>query len=52
MLMHIGDRAKHSKNATNIDGVLWFASEIFPIIKEEIPLAEFYIVGSNPTKEV
>lgn len=36
----------------NIDGVVWFAKEIFPLIKGEIPEIEFYIVGSNPTEEV
>ena len=36
----------------NIDGVVWFAKEILPLIKKEIPAIQFYIVGSNPTKEV
>lgn len=36
----------------NTDGVKWFVSEVFPLIKREIPLAKFYIVGSRPTKEV
>jgi polysaccharide biosynthesis protein PslH len=36
----------------NVDGVLWFSKEIFPKIKEEVPDAEFYIVGSNPTEAV
>ena len=36
----------------NIDGVVWFAKEIFPFVKKEIPGVQFYIVGSNPTKEV
>jgi sugar transferase (PEP-CTERM/EpsH1 system associated) len=36
----------------NIDGVVWFAKEILPLIKKEIPEIQFFIVGSNPTKEV
>jgi len=36
----------------NIDGVVWFAKEVLPLIKKEIPEVQFYIVGSNPTKEV
>jgi sugar transferase (PEP-CTERM/EpsH1 system associated) len=36
----------------NIDGVVWFAIEILPLIKKEIPEIQFFIVGSNPTKEV
>jgi glycosyltransferase involved in cell wall biosynthesis len=36
----------------NVDGVVWFAKEILPSIKKEIPEIRFYIVGSNPTKEV
>jgi len=36
----------------NVDGVIWFSKEILPLIKEEIPEIRFYIVGSNPTKEV
>jgi sugar transferase (PEP-CTERM/EpsH1 system associated) len=36
----------------NIDGVVWFTKEILPLIRKEIPVIQFYIVGSNPTKEV
>jgi sugar transferase (PEP-CTERM/EpsH1 system associated) len=36
----------------NIDGVIWFSREIFPLIKKEIPEVQFYIVGSNPSKEI
>jgi glycosyltransferase involved in cell wall biosynthesis len=36
----------------NVDGVVWFTKEILPLIKKEIPAIQFYIVGSNPTKEV
>ena len=36
----------------NVDGVVWFTKEILPLIKKQIPAIQFYIVGSNPTKEV
>lgn len=36
----------------NEDGVKWFCDQIFPIIKAEFPLAEFYIVGNRPTNLV
>jgi len=36
----------------NIDAVVWFAHEIFPKIKNEIPETEFVIVGQKPTQAV
>jgi sugar transferase (PEP-CTERM/EpsH1 system associated) len=36
----------------NVDGVLYFAKEIFPAIRKEVPRAEFRIVGSNPSRVV
>jgi glycosyltransferase involved in cell wall biosynthesis len=36
----------------NIDGMVWFTKEVLPLIKREIPNVQFFIVGSNPTKEV
>jgi glycosyltransferase involved in cell wall biosynthesis len=35
----------------NADAVLWFAREIFPLIREQIPV-NFYIVGSKVTDEI
>ncbi|MGD9826194.1 TIGR03087 family PEP-CTERM/XrtA system glycosyltransferase [Desulfobacter sp.] len=32
----------------NVDGALWFANHIWPLIKKQIPDALFFIVGSNP----
>ncbi len=32
----------------NVEGILWFLSDIWPLIKTEIPVAKFYIVGKNP----
>jgi len=36
----------------NVDAILWFVNNIFPIIRKKIPDLKLYIVGSKPTKEV
>jgi sugar transferase (PEP-CTERM/EpsH1 system associated) len=36
----------------NIDAVLWFASEVWPLVRAERPHSRFYIVGRNPAPEV
>ena len=36
----------------NVDGCQWFASEIFPLVRRDVPDARFTIVGSKPTAEV
>ena len=36
----------------NVDGVLYFAQEVFPLIRQKMPKAVFRIIGSNPTREV
>ena len=36
----------------NIEAVTWFAREVFPAIRAELPNALFYIVGAKPTQEV
>ncbi len=36
----------------NVDGVLYFYREIFPLIKKEIPGVKFYIVGRNPAEQI
>lgn len=36
----------------NVDAVLWFAKEIFPQILECYPDMVWYVIGSNPTKEI
>lgn len=36
----------------NEDAVLYFCNHIFPIIKAELPVAIFYIVGSKPSEKV
>jgi glycosyltransferase involved in cell wall biosynthesis len=35
----------------NVDAVLYFVQQIFPLIKARIPGVKFYIVGSNPPQE-
>jgi glycosyltransferase involved in cell wall biosynthesis len=36
----------------NIDGVLWFAHEVLPLIRRDEPDAPFYIIGARPPAEV
>ena len=36
----------------NVEGVLWFAREVMPLIVRETPEAHFTIVGKNPPPEV
>jgi len=36
----------------NVDAVIWFASHIWPLIRREVPVARFAIVGREPAAEV
>jgi glycosyltransferase involved in cell wall biosynthesis len=36
----------------NIDGVLWFIREVWPLIREKKPDAQFDVVGSRPPQEI
>lgn len=36
----------------NVDAVTWFASELLPTLRERVPEAMFYIVGSRPDASV
>ncbi|MEO6458480.1 MAG: glycosyltransferase family 4 protein [Chloroflexia bacterium] len=36
----------------NVDAVLWFAGNVWPLIKTERPGARFFIVGRNPSPQV
>ena len=36
----------------NVDAVLWFAAEVWPLIRAERPESRFYIVGRSPAPEV
>lgn len=36
----------------NVDAVVWFAEEVWPRIRAQLPAAQFWIVGSNPSVTV
>ncbi|MFX0196254.1 MAG: glycosyltransferase [Candidatus Hodarchaeota archaeon] len=36
----------------NVDAVLYFYNDIFPLIRSEIPQVELLVVGADPTKEI
>ena len=36
----------------NVDGILYFYREIFPLIKKQAADVKLYIVGNNPVKEI
>ena len=36
----------------NVDGVKWYAAEVLPRVRAQVPEASFWIVGSNPADEV
>lgn len=36
----------------NVNGVLWFAREVLPLIHQQVPEARFVVVGKNPPPEV
>jgi glycosyltransferase involved in cell wall biosynthesis len=36
----------------NVDSVMWFAREVLPHIRRELPDAPFYVVGARPPAEV
>ena len=36
----------------NIDAVIWFVRDIFPLVRAELPAARFYIVGRDPVSAV
>ncbi len=40
------------KHYPNVDAVLYFAKEIFPLIKKEHPSIKFLIIGREPPREV
>lgn len=48
-LLFLGSFKHH---VSNIKAVLYFYSEILPLIKLKIPDVKFYIVGYGPTKEI
>lgn len=36
----------------NVEGVLWFTSEVWPLIYSQVPGATFTVVGKNPPEQV
>ncbi len=40
------------KHYPNVDAVIFFAKEILPLIRKEVPDVKFYIIGRNPPPEV
>lgn len=36
----------------NVEGVVWFAKEIWPLVRREVPRAKFVVVGPRPTEAV
>ena len=36
----------------NVDGCVWFAREILPLVRARVPAVRFTIVGSSPTRAV
>src|SRR5204863_8321585 len=36
----------------NIDGVCYFAEDVFPLVRQKIPNAKFIIVGSDPSRRI
>jgi glycosyltransferase involved in cell wall biosynthesis len=36
----------------NVDGCVWFADEILPLVRERHPEARFTIVGNHPSAEI
>jgi len=36
----------------NVDAVAWFANEVFPRVRVDLPEARFYIVGARPARSV
>ena len=40
------------RHAPNVDGVLWFAQEVFPLVRAQLPDVVFHCIGSDPTPVV
>jgi polysaccharide biosynthesis protein PslH len=36
----------------NVDGVLWFAQQVFPLIQRKMPMATFTIIGARPPRAI
>lgn len=40
------------RHPPNVDGIHWFVSDIWPIVRRQIPNAQFEIVGAYPPDEI
>jgi glycosyltransferase involved in cell wall biosynthesis len=40
------------RHAPNVDGGLWFAQEVFPLVRAQLPDVVFHCIGSDPTPAV
>ncbi len=36
----------------NVDAVLWFTQQILPLIRRDIPAAQFHVIGRNPAPRI
>lgn len=36
----------------NVDGILWFLREIYPLVKARVPGVRFTLIGARPPKEI
>lgn len=36
----------------NVDGILWFVSQVWPLVKKRLPKTQLSIAGSNPLPEI
>lgn len=36
----------------NIEGILWFARQVYPLIRREVPNVRLYLVGARPPAEI
>lgn len=40
------------KHIPNVEGILYFCREIYPLVKQKVPEVRLYVVGANPPPEV
>ncbi len=36
----------------NVEGTFWFTSEVYPLIKAQLPDVKLYLIGDRPTREI
>lgn len=40
------------RHPPNVDAARWFATEVFPLVRERLPEVRFHCIGSDPTPEI